>query len=184
MFQRFTDEARFVVTAANEEARTLHDGRIGAQHLVVGAARAPGGIAAPVLAGLGLDAPSLRAALASEGDAAALASLGIDLDEVRRRVEAAFGEGALDRERSGRCRRGRRGDAVPFTPEAKRALELALREALRLGHRHIGAEHVLLGAVRVREPALEAALRRRGRTADEVRAAVLAAMREPGAAAS
>jgi hypothetical protein len=45
------------------------------------------------------------------------------------------------------------------------------------------AEHVLLGATRVREPALDAALQRCGRTADELRAALLAAMDQPGAAA-
>ena len=72
----------------------------------------------------------------------ALAAIGIDLDEIRRRVEASFGPGALERGRRGR------GRHVPFTPAAKKALELALREALRLGDREIGAEHVLLGLLR------------------------------------
>jgi hypothetical protein len=69
---------------------------------------------------------------------------------------------------------------MPFSPEAKKALEYSLREALGLGDDSIRAEHVLLGAVRAKEPALEDVLRRRGRTADEVRAAVLSALREPG----
>jgi ATP-dependent Clp protease ATP-binding subunit ClpA len=185
MFERFTDEARSAVVAAQEEARAMHAGHIGAQHLALGVARAPGRVAGPVLCGLGLDAASLRSALEGESDAEALASLGIDLDEVRRRVEAAFGEGALEGATGQTCRRGRRlGGGIPFTADAKKALELSLREAIRLGDKHIGAEHVLLGTTRVREPALHAALRRRGRTADEVRGALLAALREPGAAAS
>jgi ATP-dependent Clp protease ATP-binding subunit ClpA len=182
MFERFTEEARSVVFAAQEEARTLHASHIGAQHLVLGAARAP--VPGAVLAQMGLDASTLRSALAGEDDAAALATLGIDLDEVRRRVEAAFGEGALEGGAAPGCGRGRRGgDALPFSPEAKKALELSLREAVRRGDRHIGAEHVLLGTTRVREPALHAALRRRGRTVDELRASLLAAMDDPGAAA-
>jgi ATP-dependent Clp protease ATP-binding subunit ClpA len=183
MFERFTDEARSVVVAAQEEARAMHAGHIGAQHLMLGVADAPGRVTGPVLTGLGLDAASLRAALEGESDAAALASLGIDLDEVRRRVEATFGEGALEGAADAGCRRGRRlGRAIPFTADAKKALELSLREAIRLGDKHIGAEHVLLGTTRVNEPALHAALRKRGRTVGEVRDALLAAMHEPGEA--
>ena len=183
MFERFTDEARCVVLAAQEEAREQHASHIGAQHLVLGAARTPRGVAGSVLASLGLDAQALRSAMAGDDDAAALASLGIDLDEVRRRVEAAFGEGALEGRPGTGWRRGRHGDAIPFTPDAKKALELSLREAIHRGDKHIGAEHVLLGTTRVSEPALHAALRRRGRTVDELRASLLAAMDEPDAAA-
>ena len=71
----------------------------------------------------------------------------------------------------------------PFSPAAKKALELSLREALQLGHGYIGAEHVVLGALRADDPALRAVLRRRGRSPEEVRAAVLAALAEPRAAA-
>jgi hypothetical protein len=92
-------------------------------------------------------------------DRSALASLGIDLDEVRRVVESTFGTGSLDLaaqatgKRSLRRWLGRRrcetppGRAlghVPFTPRAKRCLELSLREALALGHPHIGVEHIAL----------------------------------------
>jgi Clp amino terminal domain, pathogenicity island component len=62
---------------------------------------------------------------------------------VRERVEASFGPGALSRRR--RCARGDSGSAIPFTPRAKKALELALREALAAGHRHVGDEHIVLG---------------------------------------
>jgi ATP-dependent Clp protease ATP-binding subunit ClpA len=177
MFERFTKDARAVVVGAHEEARELRDGHIRAVHLALATARDDTGVAGSVLRGLGLDAGSMRAAVEDSGDAAALASLGIDLHEVRRRVEATFGEGALDEPR-GSVRRNR-GRRIPFSPEAKKALELSLREALRLGDNSIRAEHVLLGAIRTNEPALAAALRRRGRSAAEVRRALLAALEEP-----
>jgi ATP-dependent Clp protease ATP-binding subunit ClpA len=88
-------------------------------------------------------------------DAEALRAIGIDVDEVRRRVEEAFGPGALDQ--GGRGRRLRRrsgpipgplGGRIPFTPRSKKALELAHREALSLGKTWIGTEHILLGIVR------------------------------------
>ena len=73
-----------------------------------------------------------------EGVAArVLDSLGIALEPVRDQVERIIGLG--DEAMSGQ---------VPFTPRAKKVLELALREALALGHNYIGTEHVLLGIVR------------------------------------
>jgi hypothetical protein len=62
---------------------------------------------------------------------------------------------------------------MPFTPEAKRALELSLREALALGHNYIGTEHVLLGLVRA-DPEIA--------DADAVRAAVVAELTARGVA--
>ena len=176
MFERFTAAARSVVERAQEEAAGLgHDG-IGSEHLLLGIAGAGGGI----LASLGVDAATLRAIVAEPRggklDAAALAAIGIDLDAVRRSAEEAFGPGALAGRR--RCRRGRRPGHVPFSPRAKKALELALREALALGDRHIGPEHILLGLARTGESGAAAALRRCGTTPEAVRAAVLAARRE------
>ena len=73
-----------------------------------------------------------------EGVAAkALESLGINLEAVRAKVELRMGP-------SGSPTSG----APPFTPRAKRVLELSLREALQLGHNYIGTEHLLLGVVR------------------------------------
>jgi ATP-dependent Clp protease ATP-binding subunit ClpC len=69
--------------------------------------------------------------------ARALESLGIGLDGVRQRVEEMIGQGRHTP--SGR---------IPLTPPAKSALELSLREALRLGHNQIGTEHILLGLIR------------------------------------
>jgi ATP-dependent Clp protease ATP-binding subunit ClpC len=90
---------------------------------------------------------------------------------VRRRVEAAFGPGALEGTAVGGRAPG--GGAVPFTPAAKRALELALRAALELGHRSIGPAHVLLGIVRVGDGGLARVLDRHGLAPDDVCGAVL-----------
>jgi hypothetical protein len=61
---------------------------------------------------------------------------------------------------------------IPFSPHAKKALELALRESIKLGHDHIGTEHELLGIIRTDDGAA-AILRDSGVTADDVRAAVV-----------
>jgi ATP-dependent Clp protease ATP-binding subunit ClpA len=168
MFERFTKEARAVVVLAQDEAGSLEADRIGPEHILLGLA-AEQGAAARVLEPLGLGHAALRAELERAGgafDADALAAIGIDLDEVRRRVEESFGPGAL-----GGHRKGRR----PFSPAAKKVLELALREALALGDRWIGSEHILLGVMRDPDAAVADLLRRRGVTADGVRAAVNAA---------
>src|SRR5579863_8245457 len=73
-----------------------------------------------------------------EGVAAkALESLGISLEAVRQQVEEIIGQGQQAPTGS-----------PPFTPRAKKVLELSLREALQLGHKYIGTEHMLLGLVR------------------------------------
>lgn len=79
----------------------------------------------------------------SDLDAQALGSIGIDLDAVRRRVEETFGPGALDQTRH----EPRRGH-LPFSPRAKKVLELSLRESLRRKGGYVGTEHVLLGILR------------------------------------
>ncbi|MEJ7840917.1 MAG: ATP-dependent Clp protease ATP-binding subunit [Rubrobacter sp.] len=76
-----------------------------------------------------------------EGVAAqALTSLNVTLDEVREQVESIVGYGEEGT-----------GAQAPFTPRSKKVLELALREALQLGHNYIGTEHILLGLVRESE---------------------------------
>ena len=73
-----------------------------------------------------------------EGVAAkALESLGISLDAVRQQVEEIIGQG--QQAPSGH---------IPFTPRAKKVLELSQREAVQLGHNYIGTEHILLGLIR------------------------------------
>lgn len=152
MFERFTSDARGVVVEAAEEARRCHHGAIRPGHLLLAAAEHRDGSA--LLAAAGLEPAEVVARVRAAPDpdaldAGALAAMGIDLDAIRARVEARFGEGALDRRRRRTCRRGGtfRG-TLPFAPESKRALELALREAAALGDRHIGPEHLLLGLSR------------------------------------
>jgi ATP-dependent Clp protease ATP-binding subunit ClpA len=181
VFERFTSRARDVVVTAQAEARDLRAGRIGTEHLLLGLL-ATGGTAAGVLGDLGVRATDVRARVArlscggapADPDPEALAAIGIDLEAIRRHVEASFGAGALDAP-AGRGRR-RRGH-VPFSPRAKKVLELSLREALTLGDRHIGTEHVLLGLVREGAGLGAATLVAAGVDLHAVRAAVLAARR-------
>jgi ATP-dependent Clp protease ATP-binding subunit ClpC len=69
--------------------------------------------------------------------AQALTSMGIGLEAVRGQVEKIIGQG-----------QAAPTGHIPFTPRAKKVLELSLREALQLGHNYIGTEHILLGLVR------------------------------------
>ena len=164
MFERFTKAARAAVERAAEDAAALGAQRVGPEHLLLGVAAADG----RVLDGLGLGYSVIRAEVERTGgglDADALAAIGIDLGEVERRVEASFGAGAL-RGRPGRTR---------FAPKAKKALELALREAIALGDRGIGAEHVLLGILRDPGERVRGLLERHGHSPGTVREAVLAA---------
>lgn len=152
MFERFTDDAREAVVAAQREAAALHHGWIGTEHLLLGVL-ATDGPGARLLAGFGVDAPAVRGDVVrivgigeDTIDPDALATLGIDLDAVRERVEKAFGPGALTPRR--RCRRGGGSIHIPFTARAKKALELTLREALSLGSRKLGADHLVLALLR------------------------------------
>lgn len=154
------------------------------------------GVGRRVLDGLGVTAEDVRAWIrqqVGEGvdpveptDGEALRSIGIDVDEVRRAVEDAFGPGALERATARRRRRRLRSwecggrctttsslsGRIPFSPRSKKVLELSLREAVRLGHGYIGTEHILLGLVREGEGLAATFLHRRGISADRVRAAV------------
>jgi ATP-dependent Clp protease ATP-binding subunit ClpC len=103
--------------------------------------------------------------LLREGDGVAskaLESLGISLDEVRGQVEEIIGQGA-------EAPTGH----IPFTPRAKKVLELSLREALQLSHNYIGTEHILLGLAREGEGVAAQVLVKQGATLDAVRTAVL-----------
>jgi ATP-dependent Clp protease ATP-binding subunit ClpA len=177
MFERFSEGARTVVTGAQRQALALHHGWIGTEHLLLGLLEDRDGRAARLLARWGVGPEWVTGEIERiigrgepDLDADALATLGIDLDAVRERVEQTFGAGAL----SGRgCRRGLlpRG-SLPFTPRAKKVLELSLREALLMGDRSIGAEHVLLGIAREGEGVGAVILRSRGVDRATVRAAL------------
>jgi ATP-dependent Clp protease ATP-binding subunit ClpA len=153
MFERFTDKARQVVVAAQAEARERKADEIRTEHLLAALFTVPDNLAVMVLSAFGIERDivleeieRLRPGGRPPIDAEALSTLGIDLDEVRRQVEEAFGPGALDRTRAALGGRGPRfGGHIPFERASKKALELALREAIHLEHNYIGTEHILLG---------------------------------------
>ena len=180
MFERFTTQARSVVTLAQDEARELGHPNVGAHHLLLGILDEPDTTGGRALAALGIARNEVRdevrrferdRAAFSEQDADALRSVGIDLDEVRRTVEQSFGPGALERSTSYGRRLG--GGHIPFTAKSKKALELALREAIHLGHRSIGTEHLLLGLVRDDRCSAARILAAHGADREGVRAEVL-----------
>jgi ATP-dependent Clp protease ATP-binding subunit ClpC len=92
-----------------------------------------------------------------------LESLDVRTEEVRAQVARIVGQG--DEVTSGQ---------IPFTPRAKKVLELALGEARSLGHNHIGTEHVLLGIVRENEGVASRILLDLGADAETIRNAVVA----------
>jgi ATP-dependent Clp protease ATP-binding subunit ClpA len=169
MFERFTKEARAAVVAAQEVARETGSRSVDTRHVLVVLAESSGSIDR-ALRESGADARAVaaraRADLRRGGlDGDALAGLGIDLDAVRRHADAVFGPDAL--ERASRTRRGH----IPFTPDAKKALELALREAIRLEQRSIHSPHLLLGILRADNPG-RALLLQAGVNADALRTAL------------
>jgi ATP-dependent Clp protease ATP-binding subunit ClpA len=147
MFERFGADARAAVVEAQTIARAAGSRSIDSRHVLLALIQETG----PASAGLraaGIDAEALagrlRGSILAGGlDAEALASLGIDLDAVRARADAVFGAGALDR-----ASRKALSGHIPFTSDAKKSLELALREALRLGASTINGGHLLLGILR------------------------------------
>lgn len=149
MFERFTERARQVVVLAQQEAREMNCGYIGAEHILLGIVAEEEGLAAKVLASLGVTLPVVRESVTPR-----LTGRKREADEV---------EGAL-----------------PFTPRAKSILELALREALSLGHNYIGTEHILLAIVREgNNVALEILHTDFARTPDVIRAEVLRMLSGP-----
>ena len=114
MFERFTDRARRVVVAAQDEARLLGHNHIGSEHLLLGLLDVQGGVAVH-----------------------ALESAGITAEAARVQVEEIAGPG--DKSPRGH---------IPFTPRAKKILELSLREALEQHKSYIGTEHILLAVIR------------------------------------
>jgi ATP-dependent Clp protease ATP-binding subunit ClpA len=92
----------------------------------------------------------------------ALVSLDISLQAVRQQVEEIIGQGQA-------APMGH----IPFTPRAKKVLELSLREALQLGHNYIGTEHILLGLIREGEGVAAQVLQKLGADLDRVRQTVV-----------
>ena len=230
MFERFTDTARQVVVQAQEDARRLGHRYIGCEHLLLAAAAA-GEPAGAVLRDHGVTPERVEAEVlrtVGRGQAAdplggldrqALAFIGIDLDAVRARIEAAFGPDALTgalpaasrsrrpawgkgplagltrRRRRRRARghaarfAGPRGNApllpgpaprghIPFTPRAKKSLQLSLREAKMLQDNYIGVQHLTLALLALQDGMVPVILMALGAPATSLRAAILARYRK------
>jgi ATP-dependent Clp protease ATP-binding subunit ClpA len=132
IFNRFARETCRCVEAAVEEARMLGHDSIGDEDLLLGILRTDEGVAAEALSSLGVTLEGVREE--SEGMLSdALASIGISLEEVHREAGNAFDISIRD------------DRPILFSPRAKKVLERALREAVRLRDNHLGTEHVLLG---------------------------------------
>lgn len=145
MFEFFTDRARRAVVLSQDEAIALGHDFIGTEHILLGLIGTDQSTAGDVLREQGVELAQARAEtvrilkaagiVASGGQPAkdALSSIGIDIEEIQRRADGAFGPGAFQYPRPA------------YTPDAKKALEHTLREARALGHEKFGTEHILLG---------------------------------------
>ncbi|PVU83944.1 Clp protease [Cellulomonas sp. WB94] len=178
MFERFTEGARTVVTDAVGEARALGHDPVGTTHLFLGLLRPGAGAGYQVLHEAGLQADAAReiirrrtpgAGALTRDDADALRAVGIDLDVVLERLAETFGPDAVP---DGHPRRGR----TRLSPPAKKALQLALREAIWLKSKSIGSEHLLLGLLRCDDDDLGTVLTELGVPADSLRDATLRAI--------
>ncbi|MFH8347936.1 Clp protease N-terminal domain-containing protein [Streptomyces sp. NPDC018045] len=117
-FSRYTDRARNVVVASQNEARAAGNVEIGTLHLLLGLLADPDGLAAR-----------------------AIVAQGVTLDSVRQRAAEALPDAAP----------GEQPALIPFDAQAKKALELTFREALRLGHNYVGTEHILLALLELED---------------------------------
>jgi ATP-dependent Clp protease ATP-binding subunit ClpA len=162
MFERFTDKARNTVFLARAKAAERDDDQIRPVYMLYGLV-AQDGVAAKALAALGVGTVAVEREIgrtaplanplegpAAGGDAEALATIGIDLDEIKRKIEENFGPNALERVpvKGGPANWTGR---ITMTRESKQALGFALKEARALHHNYIGTEHLLLGLLAAAE---------------------------------
>jgi ATP-dependent Clp protease ATP-binding subunit ClpA len=158
---------RRALELARSEAACSGKRSVAPEHLLLGCLRTVEGAPAEMIERAGLSLDALRADLvngtaAPRLDAEALATIGIDLEEVRSRIEERFGEGALERTSLGTCR-------VALSVSTKRALGAASRDARERGD-VAGPEHLLLVLIERRAASI---LREHGVTPARLRGAVL-----------
>jgi hypothetical protein len=180
MFERFTESSKAVLVEAQDLAVELGSGFISVGHLLYGCAEERDETSGQPLRECGVRAASIRRLLpgtteqpAGEADPDALSAIGIDYQAVRASVEGTFGPGALDNapDRRVPSNRSRR---PPFTPNAKRSLELALRAAQELHHHQIVPGHLLLGLLRLDNDLVSEIIEESGTTVASLSAVVLA----------
>jgi ATP-dependent Clp protease ATP-binding subunit ClpA len=213
MFERFSNDARAVVVQAQEHARGLGHRYIGCEHLLLAVA-STGEPASAALREQGVTPEAVKAEIVGSvgrgpgaelfnaADQNALASIGIDLDAVRARIEEVFGPGAFTRampeacrsrrpawrkgspaqllRRRRRCRAGRTvavpqapAGHIPFTPRAKKSLAHSLHEAKARHDNYIGVEHLTLALVAMTDGAVPPILSALGTSQATLRAAIL-----------
>src|SRR6266513_2929299 len=145
MSNRFTERGQRVILIAQEEAKRLNHDYVGTEHILLGLIALGEGVAAQVLA-----------------------NLGVDLRRVRSEIEKIVGTGdnvMLLGE-------------IPFTPRAKKVLELAVEEAQNMAHNYVGTEHLLLGLIREEEGVAARVLENLGVRLDVVREEVISLLGE------
>ncbi len=179
MLERFTKRAREVVERAVQVATEARASQVRPEHLFAALLWDSECLAVRVLNDQGATSDRLHAELdrrrakyvdgLDDDDAAALASIGIDLAEVVGRL----GEPPRGRRRFGR-------PSKRFSRPAKKVLELSLREAIALRHNYIGTEHLLLGLVRQGDPMVRDTLADAGVDTTLLRQAVADALRRAG----
>jgi ATP-dependent Clp protease ATP-binding subunit ClpC len=173
VFEKFTDRAKRVLVLAQDEAMQQGHDFIGTEHVLVGLAGVRNTVAGEVLHEKGVTTKALRDEIARvlaasgvqlvgpQAATEALASIGIDVEEIRRRADETFGPGKFHFPRPA------------FTPRAKRVLEYTLRQAVELDSATIGTEHILLGILRDGDGRAARILAEAGISADELRRAVV-----------
>lgn len=179
MFERFTKSARAVVTRAEQHAVDTSADEIRPEHLMMALLDQDECLAVAVLGRLDAPAAGLADELnrrrrlyvdgLDEDDAEALRMIGIDLDEVVRRIDHNLG----GLRPTGRTR-------PRFSRASKKVLQLALREALALRHNYIGTEHLLLGLARADDRVVADTLAAFGIEHGTLRNAVREAVRRAG----
>jgi ATP-dependent Clp protease ATP-binding subunit ClpA len=145
-FERFNDRAKKVLAFAQEEAIRLKHNYIGTEHLLLGLVREGESVAARVLN-----------------------TLGVELSKVRTAVEFIIGPGDAANMPSS-------PSEITISPRAKTVIEFAMDEARKLGHRHVGPEHLLLGLVREGQGIASGVIESLGVTMAKVRQQVLATL--------
>jgi len=145
----FTERVRRVLSLARDEAQRLHHEYVGTEHILLGLLREGDNIATLVLA-----------------------NLGVDPDQLRRRIEEIVKKGTSTQTIE---------PDLPYTSRAKRTLELAMSEAKHLDHAYVGTEHLLLGMLAEAKGIAAQVLTDAGCTLERVRAETLATLGVPEA---
>ncbi|HEY0756178.1 MAG TPA: Clp protease N-terminal domain-containing protein [Ktedonobacteraceae bacterium] len=143
-FDKFTERARKVLSFANQEAVDLEHNYVGTEHLLLGIVKENEGVAALALIRAGLDLKDVRQQVLNLIEELRLHATQSPTSQAKAAINTLI---------RGTTRPGSPFGERPLTARAKKVIELAVDEALRLKHRYIGTEHLLLGLLLEREGA-------------------------------